>query len=105
MKKIWIISPLALILGGCSSPPAAAPPPEAPPVAEATAPPQLTATQELAKFCRVCVVDKGEKMEEFLPSRLNVQYKGQTYKFCSEPCRKEFNAAPTKYALKTAAKP
>lgn len=81
MKKLLIVSSLALILGGCSNPPAATPTTEAQPVAKATAAPKLTAAQEVEKLCRVCSIDKGETAEEFLPSRLNAQYKGQTYKF------------------------
>ncbi|MBW3636375.1 MAG: YHS domain-containing protein [Armatimonadetes bacterium] len=38
-------------------------------------------------------------MEEFLPTRLNAKKDGQTYKFCSEPCRKSFDANPKKYQV------
>ena len=61
---------------------------------------KLTAAQELAKFCRVCVVDKGEKIEEYFPSRLDTKHDGKTYKLCSDDCKTKFDATPKKYALK-----
>jgi YHS domain-containing protein len=64
-----------------------------------TAPVKLTTQQELAKYCRVCVVDKGEKIEEFFPSRLDTKKNGQTYKFCTDNCKKAFDAEPKKYLL------
>jgi YHS domain-containing protein len=98
MKQLFLVPVALFIAAGCNQTQTAAP---AAPVAKATAaaPVKLTATQELAKYCRVCVVDKGEKMEEFLPTRLNLKSSGQTYKFCSEPCRKNFDANPKKYQL------
>ena len=68
--------------------------------APAPAPAKLSAQQELAKYCRVCVVDKGEKIEEFFPSRLDTKRGGQTYKFCTDGCKKKFDASPGRYALK-----
>jgi YHS domain-containing protein len=63
-------------------------------------PVKLTAAQELTKYCRVCVVDKGEKIEEFFPSRLDTKQGGKTYKFCSDDCKKKFDANSKRYALK-----
>ncbi len=60
----------------------------------------LTPQQELAKFCRVCVVDKGEKIEEYLPSRLDTKVGEQTYKFCTDGCKKKFDANKKTYLLK-----
>lgn len=59
-----------------------------------------TPQQELAKFCRVCVVDRGEKIEEYLPSRLDTEVGGQTYKFCTDDCKKKFDANQKPYLLK-----
>jgi hypothetical protein len=39
-------------------------------------------------------------MGGYLPERLNVAYEGKTYAFCSDDCRKKFEANPAKYALK-----
>lgn len=61
---------------------------------------ELTPQQELAKFCRVCVVDRGEKIEEYLPSRLDTKADGQTYKFCTDGCKKKFDANQKPYLLK-----
>lgn len=61
---------------------------------------KLTPQQELAKYCRVCVVDKGEKIEEYLPSRLDTKIGGKIYKFCTDDCKKKFDADEEKYALK-----
>ncbi len=94
--KTLILVPAALLgVAGCAPTQTPAPVAQTP----TKAPAKLTATQELAKYCRVCVVDKGEKMEEFLPTRLDKTHQGQTYKFCSEPCRKSFDANPKKYQL------
>ena len=99
--KIWIlpipIAAVALWMAGCASntEQAAAPVEPAP-----AAPAQLTADQELAKFCRVCVVDKGEKIEEFFPSRLDTKQGDKTYKFCTDGCKEKFDADPKRYALK-----
>ncbi|HEX9996388.1 MAG TPA: YHS domain-containing protein [Abditibacterium sp.] len=100
MKNLFLIPSLTpfvlLFASGCNQ----APDSTVPPVSKAAATPvKLTSAQELAKYCRVCVLDKGEKMEEFMPSRLDKKYQGQTYKFCSEPCRKSFDAKPARYAL------
>jgi hypothetical protein len=65
-----------------------------------TQPVKLTPEQELTKYCRVCVVDKGERIEEFFPSRLDTQHGGKTYKFCSDDCKKKFDASSKRYALK-----
>lgn len=99
MKNLSLIPVALLVAAGCT--PTQTPAPTVAPVAKAPAkaPAKLTATQELAKYCRVCVVDKGEKMEEFLPTRLDKKHQGQTYKFCSDPCRKSFDAKAEKYQL------
>ena len=92
--KRWILATLALAAAGCSpnsQQEAQAPPP---------APAKLSPQQELAKFCRVCVVDNGEKIEEFFPSRLDTQKGGRTYKFCTDGCKKKFDANFKRYALK-----
>ena len=93
-----------LLLAGCTPPQTSAPVTQTPTKAPVTqtptkAPAKLTSAQEIAKFCRVCVVDKGERMEEFLPTRLDKKHEGKLYKFCSEPCRKSFDASPKKYQL------
>ena len=100
MKPLLLIPVALFVAAGCTQPQTSAPA-TAPPVAQtpAKAPVKLSATQELTKFCRVCVLDKGEKMEEFLPSRLDKTHGGKLYKFCSEPCRKSFDAKPALYAL------
>jgi hypothetical protein len=96
MKNLLLIPVALLVAVGCNPAQTPAPVAEAP----TSAPPvKLTATQELAKYCRVCVVDKDEKMEEFLPTRLDKTHEGKLYKFCSEPCRKSFDAKPARYAL------
>lgn len=61
---------------------------------------ELKPEQELAKFCRVCVVDRGEKIEEYLPSRLDTKVGDQTYKFCTDGCKKKFDANQKPYLLK-----
>lgn len=106
MKRLFA---LAIFLGGlpgCASNDTSTPQPSSsnqvtlqatPPAA---APAKLTPSQELSKFCRVCVVDRGERMEEFLPSRLDAVFEGNTYKFCTENCRKRFDADKRRYALK-----
>lgn len=110
MYKNLLLIPIALALYGCetastttattTAPPTPVKAPVTQAVPPASQPVRLTATQELAKFCRVCVVDRGERMEEFLPSRLNLAHGGHTYKFCTENCRKSFEANPKKYAPK-----
>jgi hypothetical protein len=99
MKNLFFIPAAILLMTGCNQTQNAEPVVEAPTAAPSTAPAKLTATQELDKYCRVCVLDKNERMEEFLPTRLNTQKDGQTYKFCSEPCRKSFDANPKKYQI------
>ncbi len=98
MRNLILISATLCVAAGCNQTQTPAPlaqsPTPAPPV-------KLTATQEFAKYCRVCVVDKKQKMEEFLPTRLNLKRGGETYKFCSEPCRHSFDANPKKYQLPT----
>ncbi len=96
MKNTILIPAAIALLAGCNQTRYTEPVGQKAPT---TAPAKLTATQELDKYCRVCVLDKGEKMEEFLPTRLNAQKDGQTYKFCSEPCRKSFDANPKKYQI------
>jgi YHS domain-containing protein len=103
MKKIWILSPLMLILASCNSQPETSSGTTTNTAQQTQPAPKvikLTATEELAKYCRVCVLDRGEKMEEYLPSRLDVKHDGQTYKFCSEPCKKKFEANKKKYTVK-----
>ena len=110
--KRWLFSVAVVMLwaAGCTSnnQQAAAPPGlAAPDVSSApatnqsaqTQPVKLTPEQELKKYCRVCVVDKGEKIEEFFPSRLDTKHAGKTYKFCSDDCRKKFDANSQRYAL------
>jgi YHS domain-containing protein len=103
MKRL-IFAAIAVALGtaGCTSntqqvstpaQPAPAQPAPAQPV-------KLSADQELAKYCRVCVVDKGEKIEEYFPSRLDTKRGGKTYKFCADDCKKKFDANAKRYALK-----
>jgi YHS domain-containing protein len=101
---ILAVLPTALLFAGCgsnteqaqTSPTGNAPTAQVAP----TQPVKLTATQELAKYCRVCVVDKGEKIEEFFPSRLDTKHKGKTYKFCADHCKKKFDSNPKRYAVK-----
>ena len=95
--KLWILPTIALSAAGCTSNTEQVAAPVAP---DQTQPVQLTAQQELTKYCRVCVIDKGEKIEEFFPSRLNTERDGKNYKFCSDDCKKKFDAAPKRYALK-----
>jgi hypothetical protein len=104
MTKTIFLTTIAAALCGCSSTqntaqtaPASTSASTSPEVKSASLSPQ----EELKKFCRVCVQDKGEKIEEFLPTRLDTPHAGQTYKFCSDDCKKSFNAAPQKYALKS----
>src|SRR5690606_33964268 len=90
---------VSIWLAGCNAPvqeEAAAP---AEIAASATAV-ELTPQMELAKFCRVCVVDRGEKIEEYLPSRLDTKVGDQTYKFCTDGCKKKFDASKKPYLLK-----
>ena len=96
--KITHFLPVALIVvAGCKPPQTTI----SENVAPQPKPVALTPTQELAKFCRVCVVDKGEKMPEFLPSRLDVKRGAQTYKFCADSCREKFDKNAKRYALST----
>ena len=101
MRSLFLILPLALLFAGCSNNEAEQ---ASAPVAESTAPvaqpATLTPTQELAKYCRVCVVDKGERIEEFLPARLDTPHDGKTYKFCADICKKKFDADKKRYLLK-----
>lgn len=93
--KRWIL--LALGAAGCSS---SAPQIQAPPPPKPVQAAKLSPQAELAHNCRVCVVDKGEKIEEFFPSRLDTKRGGQIYKFCTDDCKKKFDASPKRYALK-----
>src|SRR4028119_1517624 len=113
--KRWFfpIIAVAFLTTGCASdsgteqasapiqpPPIQSAPPLVPPQPEVASPvrpqpiqPQsvkLTPQQELAKYCRVCVLDTGQRMEEPLPSHLNVKHGGKTYKNCSEVCKTRF---------------
>jgi YHS domain-containing protein len=86
-----------LLISGCASNKEQTAPPARP---VQTQPVKMTPQQELNKFCRVCVVDKGEKIEEFFPSRLDTKKDGKTYKFCTDDCKKKFDANSKRYALK-----
>ena len=57
------------------------------------------------EWCRVCEVDKGEKLPEYLPSRLDAVRDGQTYQFCNDGCRQKFDADPARYLMPDAADP
>src|SRR4028119_470809 len=48
---------------------------------------KLTPQQELARYCRVCVLDTGDKIDEYLPPQLDTKHGGKTYKNCSEQCK------------------
>jgi hypothetical protein len=107
--KQWILPTIAAVLwtAGCTSNTQQASAPtqaarvQTQPQAQTQAQPvKLTPEQELTKYCRVCVVDKGERIEEFFPSRLDTQHGGKTYKFCSDDCKKKFDAGSRRYALK-----
>ncbi len=97
--KHWFFLAVAVALSaaGCASNTQQA---AAPTQAAQTQPVKLTPQQELTKYCRVCVVDKGEKIEEFFPSRLDTKQGGKTYKFCADDCKKKFDANSKRYALK-----
>lgn len=97
--KHWFFPAVAVTLSaaGCASNPEQASAPTQP---AQTQPVKLTQQQELTKYCRVCVVDKGEKIEEFFPSRLDTKQGGKTYQFCSDDCKKKFDADSKRYALK-----
>lgn len=71
---------------GCQPRPEPAPEPPATPVAT-----------EPEAWCRVCEVDRGEKLPEYLPSRLDVRRDGQVYRFCADDCRARFDANPGRY--------
>lgn len=60
---------------------------------------KLSPTQQLAKTCRVCVVESGQFIEEFLPSRLDKKVNGQTYRFCADKCREKFDKSPQKFLV------
>lgn len=59
-----------------------------------------TAQAEKAKPVKdlVCGMDVDPKS----PKTLKTQYKGETYYFCSETCKKSFEANPEKYVHKMA---
>jgi hypothetical protein len=99
---VFAALPIALLVSGCGSNTEQAQTSTTTRTAQvaATQPPKLTPTQELTKYCRVCVVDKGERMEEFFPSRLDTRHKGKTYKFCADRCQKLFVANPKRYEVK-----
>ena len=100
--QLFLIPAVALALAGCSPQvEQSAPQSQISPANATTAQPvKLSAEQELAKYCRVCVLDDGEKIEEYLPSRLDTRFADKTYKLCSDDCKKKFDADPKKYALK-----
>ncbi len=87
MRRVrWFSQGLALVsLAAC------APAPEPEPA------PAIAATPEA--WCRVCEVDRGERLPEYLPSRLDVTRDGQFYRFCADHCRAKFDAAPQRYTL------
>ena len=101
MKFAFSFFPLAgcIFLAGCAQQATQAPTPPAP-VSAPVQPAALTPEQELAKYCRVCVVDNGEKMEEYLPTRLDTKHGGKTYRFCRDECQKKFTANRAKYTIK-----
>jgi hypothetical protein len=114
LKKIFIIlSASSIVIAGCNSSGSDTNAPIAPATTNATTvsptasasravnPAEVNVEAELAKFCRVCVVDKGEKMPEYLPSRLNTKQGALTYKLCSDDCKKKFDATPAKYLIKS----
>jgi len=90
----------ALCIAGCTSNSEETPPPVPAAKPAPVKPVKLTAEQELAKYCRVCVLDKNEKIEEFFPSRLDTKHGGKTYKFCADGCKKKFDANVKRYAIK-----
>ncbi len=101
--KRWFFSVIAAVFwtAGCASNnQQAAAPPQVAQSQPQTQPVKLTPEQELTKYCRVCVIDKGEKIEEFFPSRLDTKHGGKTYKLCSDDCKKKFDANSNRYALK-----
>jgi YHS domain-containing protein len=100
LPKILIATACVAVVAGCSAPTETAQAPAISPPTSSSAPVKLTQAQELDKFCRVCVVDEGKKMPEYLPSRLNKTVDGKTYRFCAEKCRKEFDKNPKKYLAK-----
>lgn len=100
--KHWLLPTVAAVLwtAGCASKDQQAAAPANRDQPAQTQPVKLTPEQELSKYCRVCVVDKNEKIEEFFPSRLDTQHGGKAYKFCSDDCKKRFDANSKRYALK-----
>jgi hypothetical protein len=95
MAGAVLLALCGVIAAGCGWHSAQAPPPPAP-AGDTSAVPD----SEVDRYCRVCYVDGGHKMGGYLPERLNVAYEGKTYAFCSDDCRKKFEANPAKYALK-----
>lgn len=93
--KQWltIVLGAGIAMTGCGRAPE---PTAAPAPAEQAA---LSVDEELARYCRVCVVDSGVKHEEYLPTRLDQQRDGKTYRFCKDDCRAKFDAAPERYLV------
>jgi YHS domain-containing protein len=89
------------MLAGCSKQPATDEP--QPAATTETAAPTTTAGDTTVtkkydpeKTCLTCAA-QGDPMEgEELPEK--VEYKGQTYRFCSEKCKADFISDPPKYA-------
>lgn len=93
---------LACALGGCAAQTPEQPEPAPIQAADVQPPPAPDSPEDLARYCRVCVVDKGERIEEYLPSRLDTAHDGRTYRFCRDSCQEAFEAEPGKYAVKEA---
>lgn len=88
----------AVVIAGCSpGPDTSSSAQQAPAVQEAQA--DLTPEQELREYCRVCVVDEGKRMQEYLPSRLDTEVDGLTYRFCNDRCREKFDQTPEIYKI------
>jgi len=96
-RSLW--RGLALtMLAGCA--PTPEPEAEPQPAQETAATPEAAAPET---WCRVCEVDRGEKLPEYLPSRLDVTVDGQAYHFCADACRAKFDADPKRYTNVTEA--
>lgn len=89
---------VAIIVAWPKAPEATAPPmPAMPAVDMATVP-----DEAVDKYCRVCYVDGGHKMGNYMPDRLKTEHGGKTYGFCSDACKEKFDKNPEKYVLKAA---
>ncbi len=61
--------------------------------------PAATVDEQLARYCRVCFVDHPSAHEEYLPSRLDLEHDGRTYRFCKDDCRARFEAERERYLV------